>query len=110
MDINVYQKYAKQTAIYPNKHTGTDNAITYAVLGAAGEAGELANTWKKAMRDGDPTPIKERLRYELGDVLWYIANLAAELGMTLEQVAQANLDKLMDRQARGRLGGSGDKR
>lgn len=110
MDINVYQKYAKQTAIYPNAHTGDNDAITYTILGAVGEAGELANAWKKAMRDGEPTLAKERVRYELGDVLWYVANLAAELGMTLEQVAQANLDKLMDRQARGRLGGSGDKR
>lgn len=110
MDLDTYQKYAKQTAIYPNAHTGGISAITYTVLGAAGEAGELANSWKKGLRDEEWTLAKEQLRYELGDVLWYVANLATELGMTLEQVAQSNIDKLMDRQARGRLSGSGDKR
>lgn len=110
MDLNTYQSHAKQTAIYPHAHSSNDDAITYTVLGAVGEAGELANSWKKAMRDREPTLAKEQLRYELGDVLWYIANLAAELGMTLEQVAQCNIDKLRDRQARGRLTGSGDKR
>lgn len=110
MDINDYQQLAKLTAIYPHNGTGHDNAITYTILGAVGEAGELGNAWKKAMRDGDPAPIKEQLRYELGDVLWYVANLATELGMTLEQVAQCNLDKLSDRKARGKLKGSGDKR
>lgn len=110
MDINDYQKRTDQTAIYPHHGTRNPTAINYCVLGAIGEAGELANTWKKAVRDGDFAAARERIRYELGDVLWYIARLADEVGMTLEQVAQTNLDKLNDRKARNRLGGSGDNR
>lgn len=110
MDINDYQQRTADTAFYPDSGTGNDNAITYTILGAVGEAGELANAWKKALRDKDPVIAKEKLRYELGDVFWYVSQLATELGMTLEEVAQTNLDKLRDRQARGRLGGSGDKR
>lgn len=110
MDLNEYQQRAKLTAIYPDKGTGNNNAIAYTILGLSGEAGELSNTFKKVLRDGDRTTKIESLRYELGDVLWYVANLAAELGMSLEDVARCNLDKLRDRQARGKLGGSGDKR
>ena len=111
MDLNDYQQHAKRTAIYPDKGTGSNNAINYTILGAVGETGELGNTWKKYFRDStDRAVVVEQLRYELGDVLWYVANLAAELNMTLEEVAKCNLDKLRDRQARGRLGGSGDKR
>lgn len=111
MELNDYQKRASNTAIYPGRGTKSPEAISYTILGAAGEAGELANTWKKYFRDGaDIAPIRESLRYELGDLLWYVSQLANELGMTLEQVAQCNLDKLKDRQARNRLGGSGDKR
>lgn len=110
MDLNEYQQRTKSTAIYPDSHTGSDNAITYVILGASGEAGELANTWKKAIRDKDAALAKEKLRYELGDTLWYISQLATELGMSLEDVAQCNLNKLADRKARNRLGGSGDKR
>lgn len=62
------------------------------------------------MRDGDYTLVREMLRYEIGDVLWYVSQLSAELGMTLEQVAQSNLDKLHDRKVRNQLAGSGDKR
>lgn len=110
MELNDYQKVTGKTAIYPHYGTKNYSAINYCVLGATGEAGELSNTWKKAIRDGDYTAARERLRYELGDVLWYVARLADELGMTLEQVAQCNIDKLKDRKARNKLGGSGEDR
>jgi NTP pyrophosphatase (non-canonical NTP hydrolase) len=110
MEFSEYQKYTADTAIYPHHGTCNPTAINYCVLGAGGEAGELSNTWKKAVRDGDFTTARERLRYELGDVLWYVSQLATELGMTLDQVAQTNLDKLKDRKNRNRLGGSGDDR
>lgn len=116
MDINDYQKRTKLTAIYPTDVVKLDNGtdinigITYLALKLNGEAGEVAEAWGKGIRDGDPTLAREKMRYELGDVLWYVSQLATELGMTLEEVAQCNLDKLRDRQARGRLGGSGDKR
>ena len=108
MDFTEYQKRTADTAIYPGQNS--DAGITYTVLGACGEVGELANDWKKALRDLDPVLAKEKMRYELGDVLWYLSQLATELGMTLDEVAQCNLDKLKDRKIRDRLKGSGDKR
>lgn len=109
--LNNYQQLAKNTAIYPNAGTGDDSAITYTILGLVGEAGELANKWKKQLRgDKNREDIIGGLRGELGDVLWYVAMLADELGMTLDHVAQTNLDKLSDRKERDQLKGSGDER
>ena len=105
-----YQKRAQKTAIYPTAGKSHPNGINYTVLGLLGEAGELANDWKKAVRDGDYALAKEKMRFELGDVLWYVALLANELGMDLNQVANANLEKLQDRKSRNVLRGSGDKR
>ena len=111
LTLNQYQQQARKTAIYPQKGNRHPNGINYTILGLLGEAGELANDWKKGIRDGgDMTMIKEKLRFELGDVLWYASQLAEELGMTLEQVARCNLDKLRDRKTRGTLRGSGDNR
>lgn len=110
MEFDEYQRATLKTAIYPDKGKRNPNAINYAVLGLIGEAGEIANAWKKAIRDSDPTTAIEKIRWELGDVLWYIARAADEIGMKLSDVAQANLDKLADRGHRGKLTGSGDKR
>lgn len=109
--MNDYQYLTQRTALYPDAKKRTPNAINYVILGLIGESGELANHWKKVIRgDKDPAVIKETLRWELGDVLWYVARAAEELGMKLEDVANANLDKLKDRQTRGTLKGEGDKR
>lgn len=108
MQFDEYQRATKLTAIYPGAKS--ESGITYTTLGLIGEAGELANDWKKSMRDGETALAKEKMRYELGDVLWYLARLADELGMSLDQVAQANLDKLRDRKIRNQLTGSGDNR
>lgn len=108
IDINEYQTKAIKTAIY-----GAGNKIVYPTLGLAGEAGELANKVKKVLRDnsGEFTPEKkEEIAYELGDILWYCAALANDLGYTLGELAQANLDKLKSRQERNVIGGSGDNR
>lgn len=111
MSLDHYQNLTSLTAIYPDVNKRTPNGINYTVLGLAGEAGELSNSWKKVIRDPKDAALhKEHMRYELGDVLWYVARLAAELGMTLNDVAKANLDKLNDRSARGKLMGTGDKR
>jgi len=106
-----YAAEAQKTAIYPG--SGTSMGLAYAALGLAGEAGEIANKAKKVLRDSNGELTQERraaMAAELGDVLWYIAALAKELDVSLAQVAQANLDKLASRQARGTLQGSGDQR
>ena len=99
-----YQLLAKRTAIYPK-----DTAVFYPALGLAGEAGELCNKIKKILRDGHG-PNYYDLAKEIGDVLWYVSALASDLDLDLDEIAQANLDKLMDRKERGVLGGSGDER
>jgi NTP pyrophosphatase (non-canonical NTP hydrolase) len=107
MELNDYQRHAESTAIYP--HDTDDDGINYCILGLVGEAGELANKWKKYYRDGlDLDDVTPKLRAELGDVLWYVANLSAELGMDLSDVAEENIDKLKQRQEAGTLQGSGD--
>lgn len=109
MDISDYQRRSRATAIYP----GLGESLTYPALGLCGEAGEAAEQVKKALRDdaGALTPERQAaLGKELGDVLWYLAQLATEAGLDLGQVAAANLDKLASRAARGTLHGSGDDR
>ena len=109
MDLNSYQQGARATASYPDVGS---NPI-YPTLGLTGEAGEVADKVKKVLRDQagvfDPE-VRESLKLELGDVLWYVAQLSSELGLTLEEVAAANLEKLASRAARGRISGSGDTR
>jgi NTP pyrophosphatase (non-canonical NTP hydrolase) len=94
--------------VYPPKI-----GLAYAALGLAGEAGEVANKVKKVYRDADGVlsdEARDALSDELGDVLWYVAAVATELGLSLNAVAEANLDKLARRQRLGRLQGSGDAR
>ena len=113
LSINDYQLTANETAIYPDSGEASTAAINYCVLGLVGEAGEIANSFKKAIRDEDGVVTGEKakaLAAELGDVLWYVANLASELGYPLELIAKQNLQKLKSRQARGVISGSGDNR
>ena len=102
MTFDEYQEFARLTAIYPE-----DVKVVYPTLGLCGEAGEVAEKIKKHMRDGRSLV---GVGLELGDVLWYISALADDLGITLEEIAQANVDKLASRMERGKLGGSGDER
>jgi len=109
MDFQAYQLQSRATARYPNAGS---NPI-YPTLGLCGESGEVADKVKKVIRDqgGSFSPeVIEGLKLELGDVLWYVAQLASELGLDLDHVAQANLDKLASRAARNVLSGSGDLR
>lgn len=109
MDFQLYQERCRATARYPDAGS---NPI-YPTLGLCGEAGEVADKVKKVLRDsqGNFSPeVIADLQLELGDVLWYVAQLATELGLELEQIAQANLDKLASRTARNVIGGSGDRR
>ena len=108
MTFAAYQKAAQKTALYPEAYR-----LVYPALGLAGEAGELANKVKKVLRDHGgrlSEEAREAILAELGDVLWYVAQVATDLGESLEAVAQANLAKLRSRKERGRLGGDGDDR
>ncbi len=109
MDLNDYQQSALVTAIYPNRGAN----FPYPALGLAGEAGEVADKLKKVIRDNDGVltdPVRDAVAKELGDVMWYVAVLAAELDYDLNTIAKNNLDKLASRQERGVLTGSGDNR
>lgn len=111
MALNEYQHKAVATSIYPGK--GTFIGVVYTALKLNGEAGEVAEKVGKIIRDEGSilTDVrKAELKLELGDVLWYIANQASELGFSLEEIARANMDKLASRKARGTLSGSGDNR
>ncbi len=108
MTLNEYQQAARRTAIYPK-----DREILYPTLGLTGEAGEVADKVKKVIRDANEEFTPERrhqIALELGDVLWYAAALAHDLGYTLDEVAQMNVDKLASRQQRDKIHGSGDER
>lgn len=93
MNFDEYQSKASMTALYPKRLSN----LEYPTLGLAGEAGEVANIVKKIQRDfsGEITDeIRAKLKDELGDVLWYISACADELGLTLEEIAQFNVEKL----------------
>jgi NTP pyrophosphatase (non-canonical NTP hydrolase) len=107
VQLSDYQRLSRATAVYPDAGSN----ITYPALGLCGEAGEAAEKVKKAIRDdgGELTPERrEALGAELGDVLWYVAQLATEAGLDLEELARSNLDKLLSRRDRAVLHGSGD--
>jgi NTP pyrophosphatase (non-canonical NTP hydrolase) len=106
--LDNYQEQATKTAIY-----GAGNKVNYPILGLLGEAGEIANKYKKVLRDNDGKLTEEKrddILDELGDVLWYCAALANDLDTTLSDVASRNIEKLAARAARGTIQGSGDKR
>ena len=96
MNFEEYQSAACKTALYPRRL----NNLEYPTLGLTGEAGEVANVVKKIQRDHGGVindEIKAKLKDELGDVLWYISACADELGMTLDEIAEYNVQKLARR-------------
>ncbi|MCF7795358.1 nucleoside triphosphate pyrophosphohydrolase family protein [Patescibacteria group bacterium] len=109
MNFSEYQKESRKTALYPNQ----DNNYIYPTLGLAGESGEVSEKIKKIIRDKEGIVQEEdrlAIEKELGDVLWYLSQLASELEIDLESVAQRNIEKLQSRLERGVLSGSGDDR
>jgi NTP pyrophosphatase (non-canonical NTP hydrolase) len=109
MDFTDYQQKAKHTAKYP----AIGHGVIYPTLGLTNEAGEVAGKIKKIFRDKHgliSDADREALKSELGDVLWYLSQVATELGLSLEEIAEHNLHKLLDRQARGKIHGDGDDR
>ena len=99
-----YQDNAKKTAIFPK-----EKALEYLALGLSSESGEVAGKIKKIIRDKSKLN-KQDLGAEIGDVLWYCAVLASELGLNLGKIMENNIEKLHSRKERGVLGGSGDNR
>ena len=109
MTLNEYQQKALETAVYPEQFR-----IIYPALGITGEAGEVSDKVKKIIRDNNANfndmEKRQAIAMEAGDVLWYVATLAHDLGYTLDEIGEMNYAKLKSRQQRGLLGGSGDNR
>jgi NTP pyrophosphatase (non-canonical NTP hydrolase) len=109
MNFTDYQTNSRKTAKYPSIGHG----VIYPTLGLTNEAGEVAGKIKKIFRDKDGLigeADREALKGELGDVLWYLAQVCTELDISLEDVAAHNLEKLYSRLERGKIGGEGDNR
>lgn len=109
MEFSEYQQKASGTATYPV----IGHSVIYPTLGLTNEAGEVSGKIKKIFRDkageiGDAD--KAALAAELGDVLWYLAQVATELGLSLDEIAEKNIAKLLDRKARDKIRGDGDDR
>lgn len=116
MNFNDYQEQAITFDMLGDgtgAQLASDPAYVAKILGLAGEAGEVAEKYKKIIRDKGGTISTEdqkEITKELGDVLWYVAVLATYLDVPFEEVAAANIEKLSSRKARGTQGGKGDNR
>jgi NTP pyrophosphatase (non-canonical NTP hydrolase) len=107
MDFNFYQERAKS---FDMGAQDPQDAHVVHILGLPGEVGEVMELCKKAYRDGGKPDFQANLKKELGDVLWYLAVVAHDHGLTLEEIASHNIVKLQSRKDRGMLQGSGDNR
>jgi mazG family pyrophosphatase domain protein len=108
MTLNEFQKAALETAVYPKEYK-----VIYPALGITGEAGECSDKVKKVIRDnnGEFTDDRKReIAKEIGDVLWYCATLAHDIGYSLEEIGEMNVEKLRSRKERNKLNGNGDNR
>ncbi len=109
MTADFYEARANNTAIFPK-----EKALEYLALGLTSEAGEVAGKVKKLIRDGEDVEgfelKKIAIASEIGDVLWYCAMMAKEVGVPLNDIMKENLKKLHSRKKRGTLSGSGDER
>jgi NTP pyrophosphatase (non-canonical NTP hydrolase) len=109
MNFSEYQTKSRRTAGYP----AIGHPVIYPTLGLVNEAGEVAGKVKKVFRDKDGQineETHEALKAELGDVLWYLAQVATELNLSLDEIAEYNIAKLYDRLERGKISGDGDNR
>ena len=106
MEMNGYQEKSATSAVYPKLLNG---GIFYACIGLSGEVGELLNKVKKIARD-NAEPDKEGIKLELGDIMWYVAMVAKESGISLDDVATSNIAKLEKRMRNGTIHGNGDER
>lgn len=102
MELDYYQTQAE------NSRLPTVD-LEYLLMGFVGEVGEVYSLLAKNIRDEtDFEP--EKIKKELGDCLWFIATICNDFGLSLDDVAKANLDKLLSRKIRGTISGSGDDR
>ena len=109
MDFNDYQVKSRKTVGYP----AIGHPVIYPTLGLVNEAGEVAGKIKKVFRDKNgeiSEETRQALKAELGDVLWYTAQVATELNLSLDEIAEYNIVKLYDRLERGKIKGDGDNR
>jgi NTP pyrophosphatase (non-canonical NTP hydrolase) len=126
MDFNEYQAFTRTTAKYQDACHSESAKIVYCLFGLAGEMGESFEKLKKVLRvdgfDGiemalfpslktaESERFRELMKKEMGDILWYLARLADEMGMSFQDVAATNVAKLSDRKVRGVLHAEGDER
>jgi len=111
MTLDEYQMQAATTAIYSGREQLP--GLVYCALGLGGESGEIDQLLKRVLRDHQGVvsdALRARIADELGDVLWYVARLANEIGRNLSEIAAANLDKLARRELQGKLQGEGGDR
>lgn len=109
MDLKKYQKESRKTAVYQGK----DKSYIYPMMGLAGETGEVIEKIKHVFRDKNnkfDAESKKEIAKEMGDVLWYLAQLSTELGLSLDKIATENLTKLQSRKKRKKILGRGDNR
>ena len=113
MEFNEYQKQSRKSARYP----GAGHNFVYPALGLAGETGEVIEKIKKLLRNDEVLTAdqispdkKTELEKEMGDVIWYLAQLTTELGLELDVIAERNIEKITSRMDRGVLHGEGDER
>jgi NTP pyrophosphatase (non-canonical NTP hydrolase) len=115
MEFSEYQERTKRTAMYPGLFSADSFKLdwVYPALGLAGETGEILDEFKRVLRDDHfvlSDERRDRLVKELGDCLWYIAQLALQSGLNLDDIARTNLAKLESRLDRKKVHGSGDDR
>lgn len=119
MNFDDYQAFTLTTAKYQDACGTRSERIVYCLMGLVGETGEIAEKMKKVWRKDGPAGLAQMtgdsdfcrlMKKELGDVMWYLARLSDEMGMSLDDVAQTNVDKLSDRKDRGVLHAEGDER
>lgn len=114
MTFDEYQKESRKKALYPEVEIlKKSKPFIYPVLGLVGEAGEVAEKFKKVLRNENGElneKAREEIKKELGDVLWYLSQIATELNLSLDDVAESNIEKLASRLERGVINSSGDNR
>ena len=113
MKLEDYSQQAITTLLGDHDTLDMDASLISQVFGLMGESGEVAEKFKKLIRDKQgkiSDEDKQEIIKELGDILWYINSVSHLLGSNLEEVAQKNLDKVLSRKKRGKIQGRGDNR